>query len=91
MSAHDKALTKGALARYNITSVDLRTFTFSAGSKSQSIDNAVLEPLPKRLFFTMIKNDDFNGSVDSNPYKFQHISEISLYVNGIRVPRAASL
>jgi hypothetical protein len=36
----------------------------------------------------MIKNSDFNGSVDTNPYKFRHydISEFSLYVNGRRVP-----
>ena len=41
-SAHEKKLTKRALARYNITTVDLPTFTFLAGSKSRSIDNAVL-------------------------------------------------
>ena len=36
----------------------------------------------------MIKNSDFNGSVDTKPYKFRHyyISEFSLYVNGRRVP-----
>ena len=36
----------------------------------------------------MIKNADFNGSVDTNPYKFRHyyMSEFSLYVNGKRVP-----
>ena len=45
-------------------------------------------PIPKRLLFTIIKNTDFNGSVDTNPYKFRHydISEFSLYVNGRRVP-----
>ena len=88
LKAHEKALEKGALARYNMTRVDLKTFTFLAGPKSRSIDNAVLGPLPKRLLFTMIKNTDFNGSVDTNPYKFRHydISEFSLYVNGRRVP-----
>ena len=32
----------------------------------------------------MIKNTDFIGSLDSNPYKFQHydISDLSLFVNG---------
>ena len=69
LSPHETTLAEGALARYNITRVDLKTFTFSAGSKSRSIDNAVLVPLPKRLLFTMIKNADFNGSVDTNPYK----------------------
>jgi len=59
-----KALTTGALARYNTTSVDLRNFTFSARWKFQSIDNAVQGPLSKRLLFPMIKNADFNDSVD---------------------------
>ena len=60
--------------------VVLKTFTFSAGSKSRSIDSAVLGLLPKRLLFAMIKNTDFNGSVDTNPYKFRHygIIEFSL-------------
>jgi hypothetical protein len=86
-SAQETALETGALARYNMTGVELKTFIFSAVSKSRSTDNAVLGPLPKRLLFTMIKNTDFNGSVNTNPYKFRHyISEFSLYVNGRRVP-----
>ena len=82
------ALESEDLARYNMTRVDLKTFTYLAGSKSRSINNAMLEPLPKRLLFTMIKNSDFNGSVDTNPYKCRHyeISDFSLYVNGRRVP-----
>ena len=44
---HEKALEKGALARYNITRVEVKTFTFSAGSKSRSIDNAVSGPPPE--------------------------------------------
>ena len=71
---------------YNITSVDLKTFIFSTGSKSRSTYNEVLGPLPKRLLFTMIKNADLNGSVETNPYKFRHINEFSLYVIGTRVP-----
>ena len=36
----------------------------------------------------MIKNADFNGSVDTNAYKFRHydISVFSFYVKGKRVP-----
>ena len=47
----------------------------------------MLGHLPKRLLFAMIKNADFNGSVDTNPYKLRHydISEYSLYVNGKHV------
>jgi len=88
LEAQEMALEKVALARYNMTRVDLKAFTFSAWSKSRSIDNAVLGPLPKLLLFTMIKNNDFNSSMDTNPYKFRHydISEFSQYVNGRRVP-----
>jgi len=37
----------------------------------------------------MVKNTDFNGSLDSNPYKFQHydISDFSLFVNGKYFPK----
>jgi len=38
LTAHNEALLEGYPIRYNIT----RTFTFSAGSQSHSIDNAVL-------------------------------------------------
>jgi len=71
-----------------MTRVDLKTFTLSAGSKSLSIDNAVFGSGPKRLLFTMVKNDDFIGTVDTNPYKFQHYgnSDFLLFVNGKQYP-----
>ena len=88
LTVQETAVERGALARYNMTSVHLKPFTFSAGSKSRSIENAVLSSLPKRLLFTMNKNTDFNGSVDMNPYKFRYdyIIDFTLYVNGCRVP-----
>ena len=69
--AHDSTLSKVGLERYNLTRVELKTFTFSAGSKSLSINNAVLGPVPKDLHFTMVKNADFIGTMDTNPYKFR--------------------
>ena len=87
--AHNSTLkNRGSLARYNLTTVELKTFTFAAESKSLSIDNAILGPIPKRLLFTMVKNTDFNGSLEINPYKFQHydISDFSLFVNGKQFP-----
>ena len=86
--AHNSTLKKGSLARYKQTRFVIKTFTFAAGSKSLSIDNAVLSPIPKRLLFTMVKNTDFIGSLDSNPHKFQHydISDFLLFVKGKRFP-----
>ena len=71
-----------------MTRVELKSFTFSSGSQSLSIDNAVLGPVPKRILFTMIKNKDFLGSIDTNPYFFRHyyISSFALYVNGKQIP-----
>jgi len=75
---------KGSLARYKLTRVELKTFTLAAGSKSLSIDSAVLGPIPKHLLFSMVKNRDFNDSLDTNPYNYQHydISDFSVFVNG---------
>ena len=44
--AQNATLAKGPLARYNLTSVELKTFTFSSGAQSLSIDIAVLGPVP---------------------------------------------
>ena len=86
--AHIATLNTGALARYNMTRVELKKFTFSSGSKSLSIDNANLGRFPKRLLFTMVKNANFIGTIDTNPYKFRHydISDFSLFVNGKQYP-----
>jgi hypothetical protein len=37
---------KGVPAIYNLTSVELKTFTFSSGSQSLSIYNAIIGPIP---------------------------------------------
>jgi hypothetical protein len=49
LPAHAKALEK-VNAQYDMTRVALKTFTFEAGSKSVSINNAVLETLPNVCF-----------------------------------------
>jgi hypothetical protein len=86
--AHNTALSQGSVARYNITRVELKTFTFVSGTQSLSIDNAVIGKLPKRILITMLKNKDILGSVDSNPYNFRHykLSNFSMYVNGKQIP-----
>ena len=86
--AHNTTLARGALARYNLTRVELKTYTFSSGSQSLSINNAVLGPLLKRLLFTMVKNAAFLGSVTTNPYNFRHydLSSFALNVNGKQIP-----
>ena len=85
--AHE-ALLKTELALYPITRVELKTSTFSAGPQSLSIDQAVIGRIPKRLLFTMIANTDFLGTIDTNPYNFQHfgLRTFVMYVNGRQIP-----
>ena len=86
VSALEKALAEGTYAPYNMTSFNIKTSTFSAGLKSRSIDIAVLDPLPKRVLYAMIMNNDFNSSVDTNTYNLRYyMSVFSLYVNGKRL------
>ena len=67
LTSHNEALLKGYPARYNFTRVELKTFTCASGQRSLSMGNVVLVVLPKRLIFTMVKNTDFLGRMDSTP------------------------
>ena len=80
---HNETLSKGIHALYNLR-VELKTFTYAGGPQALSINNAVLGALPKRLIFTMVKNTDFLGSRNSNPYNFRHydLTSFTMYVNG---------
>jgi hypothetical protein len=84
---HNETLSKGYFARYNMTRVELKTFTFSKGPQS-SINNAVLGLMPKRKVFTMVKNTDFLGSIETNPFYFRHydLTSFTLFVNGRQIP-----
>ena len=86
--AHNTTLAKGGLARYNPKRVELKSFAYSSGTKSLSIDNAVIGQLPKRLLFTMVKNADFIGSLDTNPLNFRHydLSHFTLFYKGKPIP-----
>jgi hypothetical protein len=86
--SHNTVLSKGGLARYNLTRVEHKTFTFSKCSISVSIDNTVLVPITKRFLFTVVKNTDFLGSLDTNPNLFCHydITNFMMHVNRRPIP-----
>ena len=67
LASHNEALLAGYPARYNFTSVELKTFTFSGGSQCLTINNAVLGLLPKRLLFTMVMNTTFSAPQTRTP------------------------
>jgi hypothetical protein len=81
LRAHHLVLTKGGTIRFDFTRVELRAHTFGKGSKSLTLDNAILGRTPKRIVFTIIKNTDFVGSKDINPFNFRHykLTYFSIY------------
>ena len=89
--AHNSTVAKDALARCNLTRLELKTSTSSDGEQSLSIDNAVLGPIPKRILFTMAKSADFLGSVNTNAYYFCYfdLSCFALNVKSKQVPPKA--
>jgi hypothetical protein len=78
MLVHNETLNKGVVSRYNLTRVELKSFTFSKGAQLLSIDNTVLGTVPKHFVFTMLKNTDYLGSMDSNPYNFRRYDKLFL-------------
>jgi len=84
LTAHNEILLEGYPDRYNIKRIELKTFTFGAGSQSLSVNNAVLGRLPKLLIITMVKNTDFLCTMYSNPYNFRHydLTHFALYITG---------
>ena len=82
--AHNTALQTRVISKYNMTMFELKTFTQHKGSQSLFIDNAILDPIPKRLLFVMLDNTEFIGSLTKNPFTFHlfDMNDFTLYVNG---------
>jgi len=90
LTAHNETLLEGYPVRYNLTRIELKTFTFAAGSQSLSMINAILGRLPKRLIITMVKNQTLSA-LSSNPYNFRQydLTHFALYITGMQVPPKA--
>ena len=69
---HTIGLCTQGFARSYLTWIELMNFTFSKGPQSLSIDNVVVGPITKLLLFTMVKNKEFLGSVETNTFTFRN-------------------
>ncbi|XP_018300778.1 uncharacterized protein F54H12.2-like [Mycetomoellerius zeteki] len=58
--SHARMLSK-TTAKYPLTRVEVKTFTIHAGVMGESIDNAILGQLPKRIIVGFVDNKAFNG------------------------------
>ncbi|XP_033221215.1 uncharacterized protein F54H12.2-like [Belonocnema kinseyi] len=58
--AHVKSLSQ-CTAKFPLTRVEVKTLTIHSGVQSETLDNVILDQLPKRIIIGYVKNDAFNG------------------------------
>ena len=67
--------------KFPINRVEVKTFTIGTGLRSKIEDHLFQGQLPKRLFIGMVKNEDMNGTLSTNPFRFQHFKLSKLEVS----------
>lgn len=87
LAGHAQGLKKHN-ALYPLNSLQMSTFTVPTGTSSYSRENLFQGGVPKLLLLAFVTNKAFNGSMDTNPFNFQHadITNIGVFVNGDSVP-----
>jgi hypothetical protein len=73
LSAHNITLREGSIAQFTLMIVELRTFVFSTGPQSLSINNGVLGTIAKRLLFTMLNLLNPTGHVTHQQFNIQQL------------------
>ncbi|XP_063979069.1 uncharacterized protein F54H12.2-like [Diachasmimorpha longicaudata] len=85
--AHAKTLAK-TTAKYPLTRVEVKSFVLHRRIMGETIDNAILGQLPKRIILGFVENSSFNGSRKKDPFNLQYfgINFLWLNVDGRQVP-----
>jgi hypothetical protein len=82
MGHHKMFATSNAF--YRISRVTTKSYVIPTGVRSHTIDGAFGGQLPKRILYTLVRNDAYNGVYNLNPFNYQHanVSQTAVYVNG---------
>lgn len=85
--AHQLTLQKSNI-KYPVRKVQMKFFTRGPNRSDISEQNVVNGILPRRLLFTLVDSEAFNGSLSKNPFNFQHfeLASITLRKNGENIP-----
>ena len=88
--AHAKALSRRA-AKYELTTVEVKTFTLHTGVFGETLDNIILGQIPKRIIIGLVSNKAYNGDKKVNPFNFYHynLNYLALYIDGVQIPSKA--
>ena len=61
-------------ATFPIRRVEVKTFTVSSDTRSKIEDHLLTGQLPKGVFIGLVTNEAFNGTLETNPFLFQHFN-----------------
>lgn len=88
--AHAKALSRGT-AKYELTRVEVKSFTLHTGVFGETLDNIILGQIPKRIIIGLVSNKAYNGDKKVNPFNFHHyyLNYLALLVDGVQIPSKA--
>ena len=67
--------------------MEVKSFTVPRGTYSISKENLFLGQLPRRIVFSLVENESFNGDIKKNPFNLKHCSVnfVSLYRDGEQI------
>lgn len=84
---HSQMLLKQP-AIYPIAQSKIRTYTINQGLSATTIANVFNGKLPRTAIIGMVRSDAFNGTIERNPFFFQHfnLNYFALVVNGSPMP-----
>ena len=84
---HDNALSTSN-AIYPYIRSNIKTFSVAAGLQSFSADDLWQGELPTRVVIAMTSSAAFNGTINRNPFNFEHMytNFIAMYVDGESKP-----
>lgn len=84
--AIEKALIRGT-AKYELTRVDVKSFTLNTSTMGQTLDNVFIGQIPNRVIIGFVTNKSFMGDRKENPFIFKHfdLNYLSLSVDGVPI------
>ena len=90
----DKALTSALTksnAIYPMDYSEIKTYQIDKGLYRQNFEDIFLGRIPNHLYVCTVSSKAYNGSLDTNPFDFQHFncSQIDLQVDGLSFPSDA--
>jgi hypothetical protein len=70
--------------RMNFTSMEVQSFSFSAGSHLEVVRGIFPFKKPSQIFMVLIETDRLNGNIKKDPFKFTHgsVEKVVLRLNG---------